>query len=61
MPRSSQMPDEPQPVPISTAVRAPIAAARKRRTAPLAGVTGLLPPRSSALARASSSGSSSGR
>ena len=55
------MPDDPQPVPISTTVRAPIAAARKRSTAPVTGRTGLLPPRSSALARASRSGSSSGR
>jgi hypothetical protein len=61
MPRSSQMPEEPQPVPISTTVRASTAAARNRRAAPLAGRTGSLPPRSSALARASSSGSSSGR
>jgi hypothetical protein len=61
MPRSSQMPDEPQPVPISTTVRAPIAAARKRSTAPATGLIGSLPPSSSALARAARSGSSSGR
>ncbi|HEY6498032.1 MAG TPA: hypothetical protein VIZ20_01330 [Streptosporangiaceae bacterium] len=48
-------------MPISTTVRASMAAARNRRVAPLAGRTGSLPPRSSALARASSSGSSSGR
>jgi hypothetical protein len=55
------MPDEPQPVPISTTVRAPIAAARKRSTAPATGLIGSLPPSSSALARAARSGSSSGR
>src|SRR5882724_7881668 len=61
MPRSSQMPELPQPVPISTAVLAPAAQARKRSAAPTAGDTGSVPPRSAALARAASSGSSSGR
>ena len=55
------MPELPQPVPISTAVLAPAAQARKRRAAPMAGDTGSVPPRSAALARAASSGSSSGR
>src|SRR6476659_7969655 len=61
MPRSSQMPELPQPVPISTVVFAPTAQARKRKVAPTAGSTGSVPPRSVALARAASSGSSSGR
>src|SRR5436190_14705387 len=61
MPRSSQMPELPQPVPISTTVLAPTVQARKRRVAPTAGRTGSVPPRSAALARATSSGSSSGR
>src|SRR6476660_6778193 len=61
MPRSSQMPELPQPVPISTVVFAPTAQARKRKVAPTAGSTGSVPPRSAALARAASSGSSSGR
>jgi hypothetical protein len=61
MPRSSQMPEEPHPVPISTTVRAPIAAARNCSAAPPAGLIGSLPPRFSALARAASSASSSGR
>jgi hypothetical protein len=53
------MPELPQPVPISTTARAAIADARKRSAAPAAGRTGTVPPRSSALARAVSSGSSS--
>src|SRR6476661_21464 len=61
MPRSSQMPELPQPVPISTVVFAPTAQARKRKVAPTAGRTGSVPPRSAALARAASRGSSSGR
>src|SRR6266702_5859295 len=61
MPRSSQIPELPQPVPISTVVFAPTAQARKRKVAPTAGRTGSVPPRSAALARAASSGSSSGR
>ena len=54
------MPELPQPVPISTAVLAPTAQARKRSVAPTAGGTGSVPPRSAAYARAASSGSSSG-
>src|ERR1700746_551395 len=61
MPRSSQMPELPQPVPISTAVLAPTAQDRKRRVAPTAGRAGSVPPRAAARARAASSGSSSGR
>src|SRR6204780_4438087 len=60
IPRSSQMPELPQPVPISTAVLAPTAQARKRSAAPTSGSTGSVPPRSAAFARAASSGSSSG-
>ena len=59
MPRSSQMPEVPQPVPISTTERALMAAARKRSTVPVSGVTGTEPPTRSAFARACSSGSSS--
>jgi hypothetical protein len=59
MPRSSQIPELPQPVPISTTARAPIAVARKRSAAPVSGATGAVPPRSAAFARAVSSGSSS--
>ena len=59
MPRSSQMPELPHPVPISTTDRAPIAVARKSSTAPASGSTGVVPPISSALARAISSASSS--
>src|SRR5580698_11220081 len=54
------MPELPQPVPISTAVLAPTAQARKRSAAPTAGSTGSVPPRSAAFALAASSGSSSG-
>ena len=53
------MPELPQPVPISTTERAAMAAAKNRRAAPVAGATGSVPPRSTALARAVSSGSSS--
>ncbi len=53
------MPELPHPVPISTTERAPIAVARKSSAAPVAGSTGTVPPRSSALARAINSGSSS--
>ena len=59
MPRSSQMPELPQPVPISTTALAAIAVAKNRNAAPVAGVTGLVPPISSAAMRAVSSGSSS--
>jgi hypothetical protein len=59
MPRNSQMPELPQPVPISTTARAAIALAKNLSAAPVAGVTGSVPPRSVALARAVSSGSSS--
>ena len=59
IPRSSQMPELPQPVPISTAVLAPTQQARKRSVAPTPGSTGSVPPRSAAFARAASSGSSS--
>ena len=48
IPRSSQMPELPQPVPISTAVLAPTAQARKRSVAPTAGCTGSVPPSSAA-------------
>src|SRR2546421_536634 len=40
MPRSSQIPDVPHPVPISTTARAPIAAAMNRSAAPVPGVCG---------------------
>src|ERR1700751_6301215 len=55
------MPEVPHPVPISTAALAPPAQARTPSVAPTAGRTGSVPPRSAALARAASSGSSSGR
>ena len=61
MPRSSQIPDVPHPVPISTTARALMAEARKRSTAPVTGPTGVAPPTSAALLRAASNGSSSGR
>ncbi|GAA4914985.1 hypothetical protein GCM10023405_42430 [Streptomonospora salina] len=40
MPRSSQMPELPQPVPTSTTERAPIEAVKKRRAAPPEALTG---------------------
>jgi hypothetical protein len=43
MPRSSQMPETPQPEPISTTVRALIVAARKRSAAPPAAPIGVAP------------------
>ena len=59
IPLSSQIPDVPQPVPISTAAFALMAAARKRSTVPVNGATGTQPPICSAFARAVKSGSSS--
>ena len=53
------MPELPQPVPISTTALAAIAVAKNRSAAPVAGVTGTVPPISSAALRAVSSGSSS--
>jgi hypothetical protein len=61
MPRSSQTPDVPQPVPISTTALAPRAAAMNRKVAPTTGLTGEAPPTCAALRRAMSKGSSSGR
>ena len=61
MPRSSQTPEVPQPVPISTTDLADSAAATNRSAAPVAGLTGGAPPTSAALRRAMSSGSSSDR
>jgi hypothetical protein len=61
MPRSSQIPDVPHPVPISTTARAPMAAAMNRSAAPVAGVTGSAPPVSTALTLVARSTSSSGR
>jgi hypothetical protein len=54
------MPDAPQPVPISTTDRAPIAAARNLSELPVSGLTGAAPPTSAAFRRAATSASSSG-
>jgi hypothetical protein len=54
------MPDVPQPVPISTTDRAPMAAARNRNVLPVSGLTGAAPPISAAFRRAATSASSSG-
>jgi len=59
MPRSSQSPLTPVPVPISTTERAPPAAASKRSVAPAAGATGARPT-SAASPRAARSTRSSG-
>jgi hypothetical protein len=55
------MPDVPQPVPISTTARAPIAAARNLRVTPASGLTGAAPPTSAAFRLAATMASSSGR
>ena len=55
------MPEVPQPVPISTTDRAPMAAAMKRSAPPVSGLTGAAPPTSAAFRRALISASSSGR
>jgi hypothetical protein len=57
MPRSSQIAETPQPVPISTTLRASIAPASSRRMAPAPGVIGVAPssePRWAAAATTSS-------
>ena len=56
------MPEVPQPVPISTTARAPMAAAMKRRAAPVAGLTGARAAHLRGAARGPrAAGSSSGR
>jgi hypothetical protein len=55
------MPEVPQPVPISTTDRAPVAAAMKRSAPPVTVATGAAPPTSAALRRVAIRASSSGR
>jgi hypothetical protein len=55
------MPEVPQPVPISTTDRAPVAAAMKRSAPPVTAATGAAPPTSAAFRRVAISASSSGR